>query len=100
MPENGPKPEGTEEVPLPAVVTFTSGAALLVQLKIVTSMTREGIRKISKTDPSWPFGPGRPHPYVPVGNAQAMPTEPFLDFFRERGKLGRGPAKKPADGAE
>lgn len=97
MPENGPGPEGEEEVEIPVLVTFRTGAALLEALKIVPSITREGVRVISKTDPNWPFGPGRPHQYVMIGKAQAMETVPFLEFFRTRGKKGRGPARKPDD---
>lgn len=88
-------PEGQdEEVEIPPMVTFTSGAALLVQLRIVPNMTREGIRKIANTDPAWPFGADREHQYKKIANAQAMDTEPFLDFFRARKTRGRGPAKK------
>jgi hypothetical protein len=87
-----------EEVEIPPVVTFTSGAALLVALKIVPNMTREGVRKVANTDPAWPFGPDRAHKYKRIANAQAMDTEPFLAFFRAREVKGRGPdqqARKP-----
>ena len=90
MPENQ-----DEEVEIPAMVTFTTGAALLVELKIVSNMTREGIRKIANTDPTWPFGPGKAHAYKRIANAQAMEAEPFLEFFRARKVKGRGPGKKP-----
>lgn len=90
MPENQ-----DEEVEIPAMVTFTTGAALLVELKIVSNMTREGIRKIANTDPTWPFGPGKTHDYQRIANAQAMDAEPFLEFFRARKVKGRGPGKKP-----
>lgn len=90
MPEDGPK-----EVNIPAVVTFTSGAALLVELGITPSMTREGIRKIAKSDPNWPFGDDRPHKYGKASNAQTMDTGPFLDFFRGREIKKRGPDKQP-----
>lgn len=89
-----PKPE-SQEVSLPAVVTFTSGAELLVELGIVESMTREGVRKIAKTDPDWPFGEGRANDYGKVANAQTMQTEAFLDYFRTRTIKKRGPDKQP-----
>jgi hypothetical protein len=89
-----PKSE-SQEVSLPAVVTFTSGAELLVELGIVESMTREGVRKIAKTDPDWPFGEGRAHNYGKVANAQTMATGPFLDYFRTRTIKKRGPDKEP-----
>lgn len=90
MPETG-----QEEVDIPTVVTFTSGADLLVQLGIVPSMTREGVRKIAKEDPAWPFGPGRPHAYGKLANAQTMATGPFLEHFRSREIKKRGPDKQP-----
>jgi hypothetical protein len=86
---------GQEEVSIPPVVTFTSGAKLLVDLEIVPSMTREGIRKIAKEDPNWPFGPDRPHQYGKVSNAQTMDTGPFLTYFRARTIKKRGPDKQP-----
>jgi hypothetical protein len=66
-------------------VTFTSGAKLLVELRIVPSITREGIRHISTSDryaETWPFGFGKPYPYGWAGKAALMATDPFLDFFR------------------
>lgn len=68
---------------MPPVVTFASGADLLVELKIVKSITREGVRHIANTHPLWPFGPGRAFPYWQLANAQVMETGPFLRFFRE-----------------
>ncbi|MFJ6215030.1 hypothetical protein ACIQGZ_17095 [Streptomyces sp. NPDC092296] len=89
-------PENAEEViEIPPMVTFTSGAELLVKLGIVESMTREGVRRVAKTDPNWPFGPDRPHKYGKVANAQSMATEPFLEFFRARQVKKRGPDKQP-----
>ncbi|MFI7385937.1 hypothetical protein [Streptomyces sp. NPDC049813] len=86
-------------VEIPALVTFTSGAALLVQLGIVPSMTREGVRKIANTAPDWPFGPDRAHPYRKIANAQAMDADPFLEFFRTRHVRGRGPDRQPRKSA-
>lgn len=84
-----------EEANIPTVVTFSSGAQLLVDLGIVPSMTREGIRKIAKTDPEWPFGPRPKHPYGKLSNAQTMDAEPFLAYFRSRTIKKRGPDKQP-----
>jgi hypothetical protein len=81
--------------PLPPFVTFTSGAALLADLKLVESITAEGLRYISRSK-DWPFGEGRPYAYGQVGNAKTMATEPFLDYFRKgppRGGRGRRPSK-------
>lgn len=80
---------------IPPMVTFTSGAQLLVRLGVVPNMTREGVRKIANTDPQWPFGPDREHQYKKIANAQAMDTAPFLAFFRARRVRGRGPARQP-----
>jgi hypothetical protein len=73
----------TDHPQLPPVVTFSSGAELLVELEIIKSITREGVRHIANTHPHWPFGPGRPFPYWHLANALVMETEPFLRFFRE-----------------
>lgn len=70
--------------PLPPAVTFQSGAALLMELGIVESITHQGVRHIAEKDPLWPFGEDRAHPYWTLANATVMATEPFLDFFRER----------------
>ncbi|WP_448334004.1 hypothetical protein [Streptomyces sp. DSM 41534] len=71
------------DVPIPPAVTFQSGAKLLIDLGIVDHITHQGIRHIAKTNPRWPFGPGRPQPYWELANATVMDTDPFLDFFRE-----------------
>lgn len=78
----------------PPVVTFSTGAKLLVRLGIVKNMTREGARRLS-THPEWPFGPDRPYPYWDLANAIVMETEPFLEFFRTHPITGRGPDKAP-----
>lgn len=70
--------------PTPPAVTFKSGADLLVELGIVDRMSHQGVRHIADTDPKWPFGEGREHPYWTLSNATVMATEPFLEFFRER----------------
>lgn len=71
------------KAPLPPAVTFASGAQLLVELRILPSITREGVRHIAHTHPEWPFGDGRPHRYWQLANAQVMETAPFLAFFRQ-----------------
>jgi hypothetical protein len=81
-----------EDGSLPPVVTFASGASLLIALGYVDRITDAGIRYISRTAEDWPFGEGKPHPYGKAGNAQTMNTEAFLEFFRNgvrRGGQGR-----------
>jgi len=85
-------PRTLEDVP--PVVTFATGADLLVRLGLAKNMTREGVRRLSK-HPKWPFGLDRPYPYWPLANAEVMETEPFLKFFREHPIVGRGPDKAP-----
>lgn len=83
-----------EDTP-PPVVTFTTGAELLVREGLVESITAEGLRYIAKNADDWPFGDGREYPYGSIGNAKTMATEPFLKYFRSgppRG--GRGRRKK------
>ncbi|MER6844826.1 hypothetical protein [Streptomyces platensis] len=78
----------------PPVVTFQSGAELLVMLGIVDRITHQGIRHIADTHEDWPFGEGRPHPYGKVSNAKVMATEPFLEFFRQHPEAGKGPGRR------
>lgn len=83
--------------PLPPVVTFTTGAPLLMEQGLVESITPEGLRYIAKNNDDWPFGEGREHPYGQVGNAKTMETEAFLKYFRTgppRGGRGRRPRSK------
>jgi len=78
-------PDNTGETRLPPAVTFTTGAALLVELGIVDSITREGVRHIATSDryaTTWPFGPDKRYPYGEAGGALLMATGPFLDFFQ------------------
>lgn len=78
-------PDNTGETRRPPAVTFTTGAELLVKLGIVDSITREGVRHIATSEryaKTWPFGPGKPHPYGEAAGALLMATDPFLDFFR------------------
>lgn len=77
-----------------AVVTFTSGAKLLVDEGIVDYITGDGLRWIARNREDWPFGEGRPHPYGQLGNAKTMARTPFLAYFRKNPPIGRGPAQK------
>jgi hypothetical protein len=85
----------TDDRDLPPAVTFQSGADLLMELKIVDSITHQGIRYIADHHPQWPFGPGKEHQYWTVANATVMATGPFLDFFRAHPTASRGPDKQP-----
>lgn len=79
-------PDNTGETRLPPAVTFGTGADLLVRLKIVDRITREGVRHIATSEryeKHWPFGPGKEHPYGEAAGALLMATGPFLDFFRD-----------------
>lgn len=87
-----PDPRTIEAIP--PVVTFATGADLVVRLGLAKNMTREGVRRLSKR-PDWPFGLDRPHPYWLLANAEVMETRPFLDFFRNHPIVGRGPDKEP-----
>ena len=87
-----PDPRTLEAIP--PVVTFATGAQLLVRLGMAKNMTREGVRRLSR-HPDWPFGPDRPYPYWDLANADVMETGPFLKFFEEHPIVGRGPDKKP-----
>jgi hypothetical protein len=87
-----PDPRTTTQIP--PVVTFATGAELLVRLGVVSNMTREGVRRLSK-HPEWPFGPDRAYPYWDLANADAMETRPFLEFFEKHPIVGRGPDKTP-----
>jgi hypothetical protein len=79
----------------PPVVTFATGAELLMRLGLCLHMTREGVRRIAYRHPDWPFGIDRPYPYWEVARADVMETEPFLKFFQAHPIVGRGPDKAP-----
>lgn len=79
-----------DDVPIPPVVTFQSGANLLMKLRIVEHITHQGIRHIAATHPDWSFGEGRPYPYWQVANATVMETTPFLNFFRKHPRASGG----------
>lgn len=85
---------------LPPFVTFTTGAALLVQMRLVQSITPDGLRYIARTADDWPFGdkPGR-LPYVMAGRTRTMETGKFLTYFRQgpvRGGRGVNSKSKKA----
>lgn len=82
---------------LPTFVTFTTGAALLEKLRLVDSITPDGLRYIARTDPDWRFGdqPGQT-PYVYAGRVRTMETGTFLSMFEgEPRRGGRGRKTKP-----
>lgn len=80
---------------LPVFVTFTSGAALLVELGIDSEATAQGLRHLARSAEDWPFGPGRPHDYIKAGRARTMETGVFLAYFRSRPRTGRGRDRAP-----
>lgn len=77
----------------PRMVTFTDVARLVVELGYADNMTREGVRRISRTHPKWPL---TEDDIQQVGNAKALPWAPVEKFFREEYQArGRGPDKQP-----
>ncbi|MGK5733312.1 hypothetical protein [Streptomyces sp. URMC 124] len=77
----------------PDLVTFSEIARRVSARKLVLRpITRQGVRHIADTDPSWPVPREQ---WLKIGNAWAMPWEPIEKFFRERTTRGRGPAAKP-----
>jgi hypothetical protein len=87
----------TEEA-LPPFVTFTTGAALLVEQGLVQSITPDGLRYIARTAEDWPFGDkDGQSPYVMAGRTRTMETGTFLAYFRQgpaRGGRGLKPKRK------
>jgi len=81
---------------LPPFVTFTTGAALLVELGLVDDITPDGLRYHARKNPIWwKFGT-RPDqiPYVLVGPVRTMETGAFLEMFKSgprRGGMGNKP---------
>lgn len=79
---------------LPPFVTFTSGAQLLVDLKLVDSITPDGLRYLARQNPDWwKFGSrANQVPYVMAGTTRTMETRVFLEMFEDgprRGGRGR-----------
>lgn len=81
---------------LPPFVTFTTGAALLVEMDLVDSITPEGLRYHARKNPDWWRFGDRPDqlPYVMAGTVRTMETGAFLEMFKDgprRGGLGNKP---------
>ncbi|MYW46382.1 hypothetical protein [Streptomyces sp. SID161] len=79
---------------LPPFVTFTSGAQLLEELKLVDSITADGLRYLARQNPEWwRFGDREDQvPYVMAGTTRTMETGIFIAMFRDgprRGGRGR-----------
>jgi hypothetical protein len=79
---------------LPAFVTFTTGAPLLVELGLVDDITPDGLRYIARTNPDWwKFGDRADQlPYVMAGRTRTMETGAFIEMFKDgprRGGRGR-----------
>jgi len=81
---------------LPPFVTFTTGAALLVELRLVDDITPDGLRYHARKNPTWwRFGNRADQiPYVKVGPVRTMETGAFLEMFKggpRRGGMGNKP---------
>lgn len=79
---------------LPPFVTFTTGAALLMELELVDSITADGLRYHARKNPDWwRFGDRDDQlPYVMAGETRTMETGAFLKMFQDgprRGGRGR-----------
>lgn len=79
---------------LPPFVTFTSGAKLLEDLKLVDSITPDGLRYLARRNPEWwRFGERADQvPYVMAGTTRTMETDAFIAMFKDgprRGGRGR-----------
>jgi predicted GIY-YIG superfamily endonuclease len=86
--------QGAPTLDNPDVVTFTTGAELLVSRGVAPRMTNEGVRVASRSD-AWPFGEGRRHRYWRLDKVQAMAAEPFLEFFLTRVRKAKSPRPTP-----
>lgn len=79
---------------LPPFVTFTSGAALLMELGLVDEITADGLRYHARQNPDWWRFGDRPDqmPYVMAGTTRTMETGVFIAMFKDgprRGGRGR-----------
>lgn len=75
------------------MLTFAQSAQRLMDDGVVRSMTAEGLRKLARTDPEWPFTDSD---YEHVAGARVLPYERLVDYFRTRSKrTGRGPDLQP-----
>lgn len=81
---------------LPPFVTFTSGAALLIELELVDHITADGLRyHARKNPPWWRFGDRHDQlPYVLAGETRTMETGAFLEMFKSGPRRG-GKGNKP-----
>ena len=74
------------------MLSFTQAAERLAADGIVRSMSAEGLRKLARTDPEWPFGDSD---YEHVAGARLLHYERLVDYFRTRSKRpGRGPSRR------
>jgi len=86
-----PADEPDEEEPR-TMLTFAQAAERLVTEEHVRSMGPEGLRKLARTDPEWPLGPGD---YGSIAGARTLPYEVVVQYIKTRSKRpGRGPARK------
>lgn len=75
---------------IPEMVSFAEIARRVTDRGLVPRpITRQGVRHIADTDPSWPVPRER---WQKIGNALVLPWPPVEQFFRERTTRGRGPA--------
>lgn len=82
---------------VPDLVTFTEIANRVNRAQITPRpLTRQGVRHIAENDPEWPIPREQ---WIKAGNAWLMPWPPVEKFFRERKTRGRGPNRRPDDGA-
>lgn len=88
-------PDADEGGGIPEMVTFTEIARRLnAGDYLPRPITRQGVRHIADTDPSWPVPQDK---WMRIGNAWALPWKPIEEFFRARETRGRGPSKPPAE---
>lgn len=86
-------PDADEGGGIPEMVTFTEIARRLNAGDYLSRpITRQGVRHIADTDPSWPVPRER---WMRIGNAWAMPWKPIEAFFQQRQARGRGPDQGP-----
>ncbi|MFE1321624.1 hypothetical protein [Kitasatospora phosalacinea] len=86
MPKGKPQKGGPS-----TMLTFTQAAERLVVDEVVRSMGPEGLRKLARTDPEWPFAA---EDYQQVAGARLLPYERLVEYFETRSKRkGRGPSR-------
>src|SRR5690606_22410332 len=77
-----PADEPDEEEPR-TMLTFAQAAERLVTEEHVRSMGPEGLRKLARTDPEWPLGPGD---YGSIAGARTLPYEVVVQYIKTRSK--------------